>query len=53
MNKKKINSIYNVRNYHYEPSGYVPEEYQEVYYKLQDIEHEVTNLLKWWYWKDK
>lgn len=43
--KEKINSTYNVRNYHYTPSGHVPEEYQEVYYQLQDLEQEVTKLL--------
>ena len=43
--KEKINSTYNVRNYHYAPSGHIPEEYQEVYHELQDLEQEVTSLL--------
>ena len=45
---ERINSAYNVRDYHYEHSGYIgyiSEEYQEVYYQLQDLEQELTNLL--------
>ncbi len=41
------NSIYeyNVRNYHYEPSGHIPEKYQELYYELQNLEQGLVDLL--------
>lgn len=43
---EEAKEIYDVRNFHYASSGRVPEQYQELYYGLQDLEQELINLMR-------
>ena len=37
---------FNVRNFHYAPSGHVPEKYQDLYYGLQKLDEKLDKILE-------